>query len=701
MGGAASPPFLYDPPSQWSFNDAMAGGFNPKAVTEQSRVPPPPRHQPDGPLVGFNRHPDSWVAPRQSTPYIPMSPYTKSRVKRTRVSQLLFRLVEIIGALCILFCVICINHTGVAVGWIIRVAPAVAILHTIYATYHLARSPASRPPASSSSYHIFAACIDAGLVPFYGFTCFIAYMEEYYNTYGWGTLFENADIQYYLVKAFFISSAVCGGLHLVSFGISVYLAVVFRQITNLPPDMNPLEDNLTARSPKRNKWSKRPKSAIPEKHMSSSTLASAYFSVKSHLDEDPMEVVPRTIPFTHTRQQSSTSVVNDHRPKSTQSHRTSQQNMPAQQAALDEQADLPNQPAETAGQKPRDSPSRPNSVVIDAPVLRPTTSNFLPTNFRWSSPAPSEGSNNWVAYPSRTPSPNGEEEIVRQPSPLQTTKGGAPSLPEIYSGAGNWLGPVPKFGRVESSVPQAEARGEYAVLEADEDHLEYSMFANKENLEEDITNYLSKPINNPLGMNPPTPQPKEDSEVPAPTSRKSSLRRAVLTDIPNLSADSQSNSKKEISLPKVKESQPKSFGSLRIWGRKSSKSAYESVKIKEDDDVSAGESSDDENREPPVLTTPKRRSKLQKTPDSKQKEADRKGRVVSNSGIDLGAGFQLGVGSSSYSDYISGLGVGRRRDVSGKVAEEGRGGVDDVEESTPEKKPPQARAAGWARFAGL
>lgn len=63
-----------------------------------------------------------WVAPRQHTPYIPMSPYTKARVKRTRVVQLLFRLVELIGALAILFCVICINHTGVALGWIIRVA---------------------------------------------------------------------------------------------------------------------------------------------------------------------------------------------------------------------------------------------------------------------------------------------------------------------------------------------------------------------------------------------------------------------------------------------------------------------------------------------------------------------------------------------------------------------------------------------------
>lgn len=597
-----------------------------------------------------------------------------------------------------------------------------AILHTLYAIYHLARSPASRPPASSSSYHLFAACIDGGLVPFYAFTSFIAFEQQLQNTYGWGTIFDNADFQYYIIKIFFIASAICGGLHLLSFGISVYLAVVFRQITQLPPDMNPLEDNLTARSPKRSRRPKTAIPAIPEKHMSSSTLDSAYFSVKTHLD-DPVETASRTVPFMHTRQQSSNSVANNNnsRPTSTQSHRNSRSNMLDQHMALNEQANSQTNQQPTTETAARDTPSsRPNSVVVDAPVLRPTTttSNFVPTNFRWSSPAPSEESNNWVTYPSRTPSPNNvdddddEEVVVHRPATLQSAEGAQ------YNSVRDWFGPLPKFPRLESGVTQVQTRGEYAILETNDEHAaEHSMFADKENvnLEEDITNYLSKPVNNPLGMNPPTPQPKEEEheekkeEASVPASRKSSLRRAALTDIPNLSADNnnnQSSNKNESSLlPKVKESsQSRGFGSIRIWGRKSSSSkpAYESVKIKEDEDVSADEN---ENSEPPVLTTPKRRSKLQKDKNDK-KEADRKGRVVSNSGVDLGAGFQLGVGSSSYSDYISGLGVGRRRDVSGKVAEEGRGGVVVVAEgeggeTTPEKKPSQVRAAGWARFAGL
>ena len=58
-------------------------------------------------------------------------------------------------------------------------------------------------------------------------------------------------------------------------------------------------------------------------------------------------------------------------------------------------------------------------------------------------------------------------------------------------------------------------------------------------------------------------------------------------------------------------------------------------------------------------------------------------RQTSNStGHDLGSGY-AGLGS----DF--GQGMGRRRDVSGKMAEEGRA------------SPPKNGAAGWARFKGL
>jgi uncharacterized membrane protein len=63
-----------------------------------------------------------WVAPNQNKPIKLMSRHTKARVTHTRRFQLLLRILSVLGAIGILFCVICISHTDVALGWIIRVA---------------------------------------------------------------------------------------------------------------------------------------------------------------------------------------------------------------------------------------------------------------------------------------------------------------------------------------------------------------------------------------------------------------------------------------------------------------------------------------------------------------------------------------------------------------------------------------------------
>lgn len=53
------PPFIYDHPSRYSFNGPTDRGFNPKAATQASWVPPVSKPKQDGPLVNFNKHPDS------------------------------------------------------------------------------------------------------------------------------------------------------------------------------------------------------------------------------------------------------------------------------------------------------------------------------------------------------------------------------------------------------------------------------------------------------------------------------------------------------------------------------------------------------------------------------------------------------------------------------------------------------------------
>lgn len=104
-------PYLYDPPARYSAGDPFNGGFNPKAVTlaSYSTPPPSPPKKQEGPLLNFNRHPDSYlILPGRQDP-VPMSAGTKSRVKWTRKIQQAFRVLQLLGAIGILACAIIIR----------------------------------------------------------------------------------------------------------------------------------------------------------------------------------------------------------------------------------------------------------------------------------------------------------------------------------------------------------------------------------------------------------------------------------------------------------------------------------------------------------------------------------------------------------------------------------------------------------------
>lgn len=303
----AEPPFLYDHPSKYSFSGPTERGFNPKAISQASLSLPTPRSKSDGLLINskeFNRHPDSYfVAPYGNLDWKPMSPHTKPRVKSTRIAQLVLRICELIGAVGMLFCVICIKETDGTTGWIIRVPPGVGILHTIYGTYHLSRSAKGRTPSSSASYMLFAAMIDAGLIPFLVFTALISHTQsiEPVNAPGhWSTLFGNDQATVSIVFGTFITSVVTGTFHLVSLAISIYLGVIFRKISRLPPDMNPLEDNLTSRH-------KRNKSSLLDNRMSQ--ISTSTDKVRDSKAEDPLMDFP-TVPFMHTRNDSYSNITN-------------------------------------------------------------------------------------------------------------------------------------------------------------------------------------------------------------------------------------------------------------------------------------------------------------------------------------------------------------------------------------------------------
>lgn len=110
-------PYLYNAPGD------IDSKYNPKAVTMASRLPPPPpKKKQEGPLIDFNRHPDSYlILPYGNRDVKPMSKRTKTYIKIARWVQLAFRVVTLLGAVGVLLCGIFIRGAADTEGYIMRI----------------------------------------------------------------------------------------------------------------------------------------------------------------------------------------------------------------------------------------------------------------------------------------------------------------------------------------------------------------------------------------------------------------------------------------------------------------------------------------------------------------------------------------------------------------------------------------------------
>ncbi|KAI5368369.1 hypothetical protein Slin14017_G034050 [Septoria linicola] len=292
--------------------------FNPRAATQahyqafaeraerQKR-----RIQQDGkPLINFNQHPDSYMMVNNpQVHHEPLPTNTKAKIVWTRWVQFVFRVFQEIGALGILVCVICLKMKNDGPGWMIRVAPAWDSVITLYAIYHLLRPAKGRTPNSSSSYHFFALFMDVALIPFYVFIALYAnqnYTLQLNDENRWTSFFSTNFATTTVIFVTFIASIVVGGLHLISICLDIYLILMFRKIANLPPDMNPLEDNLTGSSRRRSM-----KHKYKNSEMSVSTNMSeknpGYYSgstMSGSRDSLAKEPEARVVPWGHSRMNS-------------------------------------------------------------------------------------------------------------------------------------------------------------------------------------------------------------------------------------------------------------------------------------------------------------------------------------------------------------------------------------------------------------
>ena len=147
----------------------------------------------------------------------------------------------------------------------------VDLAFSLYGFYHFFRSAHARPPASSASYHLFAICIDVGLVPLFVITALLvspnlALQEGAKER--WRTFFSTPSGTDLVFKICKLGSLALGGLHLASLVLDLILFAIYRKIAQLPPDMNPLEDNLTSRTKNKHKYKNSSASEITEKRFS-------------------------------------------------------------------------------------------------------------------------------------------------------------------------------------------------------------------------------------------------------------------------------------------------------------------------------------------------------------------------------------------------------------------------------------------------
>lgn len=124
MGGS-EPPYLYDAPKHRPVSYPYSN-FDPKQVSRESWQraveSTRPKSTQSGPLIDFNRHPDSYmiVAGTQIN-HKELPSNTKKAVTAVRWTQFSLRIIELLVAMGSLFCAIVLKPTDLTQAWIMRI----------------------------------------------------------------------------------------------------------------------------------------------------------------------------------------------------------------------------------------------------------------------------------------------------------------------------------------------------------------------------------------------------------------------------------------------------------------------------------------------------------------------------------------------------------------------------------------------------
>jgi hypothetical protein len=519
--------------------------------------------------------------------------------------------------------------------------------------------------------------MDAGFIPFYVFTVLVARRNKDMEAGAigrWRSMFPTDEETNKVLMTVWLTAVTTAGLHLISLFLDMYLLIVFRKISNMPADMNPLEDNLTSRRKTKHKHKNSSMSAITpltgdhaNRFSTQSTVAGDRFSQADPLLAKDIPSPSKTqVAFMHTRTNSETTY-SPHTPHSARESKERfsmySQPAPAQQSrrSLNHRDDL----------------LRRDEVDDNETLAQRKTLLAQQANIKRHS-----RNDSYVANPSK-------DQFYTPPSTAQSEKQGAAGDMSLQRNSRETLQEDNWFVHPEQETEQEQGEHHSPARKQ-------SMFNNNANAGyntlspyDDVSDVedepkLQKPmVPQPLRMNPPTPPPAQ-LFTQKPSTPPSNLKRTqTTTSISTDATFNRSHSQSRSGTPKSRY-----YGDLKAAtsGVRSGNSPANSPHTsptkgsfkKQPNHFPSATKQYISNTPPssshsPVKASPftldkKSYTSVRRTGETGyQPVQNQSPRVVSRSGVDY---------MNPYEFDDSDLGTaGRRRDVSGKIAEEGRGGA--------------------------
>jgi hypothetical protein len=520
--------------------------------------------------------------------------------------------------------------------------------------------------------------MDVGFIPLYVFTVLMSRrnndMEA--GTVGrWRTLFPTDEEANKILTTTWLTSMTTACLHLLSLFLDLYLLVVFRKISNMPPDLNPLEDNLTSRRKSKHKHKNSSMSAITpltgdhaKRFSTQSTVAGDRFSQADPLlAKDIPSPSKNQVAFMHTR---------------TNSEMTYSPHTPLSAHQSKERFSMYSQPA-TAHQSRRSLNHRDDLLRRDEADDNETLAQRKSMLAQKANIKRHSRNDSYVANASKdqfyTPPSTAHSEKLGAAGDMSLQRNSRETLQED-----NWF-VHPEQDNEQEHGEQHSPAPKQSLFNSKNANAGYNTLSPYDDVSDiEDEQELEKPmVPQPLRMNPPTPPPAQ-LFTEKPTTPLSSLKRTqTTTSISTDATFNRSHSQSRGGTPKSRY-----YGDLKAAtsGVRSGNSPSNSPQTS----PKKGSFKNQPNHFPSatkqyISNTPPRtsHSPVKNSPFTLDKKTYTSVRRTGEMGSQPVQGQSPRVISRSGVDYMnpyefddSDLGTaGRRRDVSGKVAEEGRGGM--------------------------